>query len=92
MTDLVLRFLKGTIDVIVWAPYPGHTMLIVPEALLKVRAELAEEGGVSRLFINLRTKRKPGTLAQVGEKDLVLVLGAVEACDSAISDGVRLQE
>lgn len=78
-TYLILRALEGTIDIIIWPPYPGYAMLVVSEALLEVASQLAQNYSVSRLLVDLGSKTKPRPFAKGGQSMGVLIVSAVKA-------------
>lgn len=58
-TNLISGILEGTVDIIIWAPHSRYTMFVIPESLLEVCTELAQNNIIRRLLINLCPESQP---------------------------------
>ena len=85
MTYLIARLFERTVDIISGPPDTRDVVLVVPETLFEVHAQLGEECGVRCLLVDLSPQCKPGALSQGGKCCLVLLIRAVKACSRIIS-------
>ena len=87
-TYLILGLFERPVNVIVRFPDPWHAVLVVPEPLLKVPSQLAQEDRIGRLFVHLGPQRQPSPLPQRSQCRRVLLLRAIETCERIKKDTV----